>query len=132
MSARPSRRAVPFARVVLPVVLAAIAIATAVGPAAALTTTYPYQSQGNRGTNVRAIQHLLRHHGDLSFPGILMRINTATIRITSGIRMKALNQANENMRSGNQMRSHPMTPALSVQTLRMIAPSSTATPALGA
>ena len=66
MSARPSRQAAPSARVLLPVVLAAIAIATAVGPAAALTTTYPHQSQGNRGTNVRAIQHLLRHHGDLS------------------------------------------------------------------
>jgi peptidoglycan hydrolase-like protein with peptidoglycan-binding domain len=37
-----------------------------VGPAAALSNTYPHQSQGNRGTNVRAIQHLLRHHGDAS------------------------------------------------------------------
>jgi len=30
--------------------------------------------------------------------------------------MKALNQANENVCSGNQMRSHPMMPALTAET----------------
>jgi peptidoglycan hydrolase-like protein with peptidoglycan-binding domain len=58
----------PLVRLLLPAVLATVAIATSVGPAAALTTTYPHQSQGNRGTNVRAIQHFLRHHGDPSVP----------------------------------------------------------------
>ncbi len=41
-------------------VLLVLAVAS---PAAALSTVYPVQSLGNRGSEVRALQYLLRHHG---------------------------------------------------------------------
>ena len=33
------------------------------GPASALSTVYPVESLGNRGSEVRALQYLLRSHG---------------------------------------------------------------------
>ena len=51
-------------RHLVPVVFAVILLAAlAPGPMAATTHPYPNQSLGNRGTDVRAIQGLLRAHG---------------------------------------------------------------------
>lgn len=45
-------------------VAAAIMLLVAAAPvAAAIPTGYPHTSHGNRGVNVKALQHLLRHHG---------------------------------------------------------------------
>jgi len=50
-------------RLVVPVALAMLLVAATVGSAAAISSGYPHQSAGNRGVNVKALQHLLRHHG---------------------------------------------------------------------
>ena len=42
--------------------LALLLLAIAVQPAAALSDSYPHESRGGRGVNVKALQHLLRHH----------------------------------------------------------------------
>jgi peptidoglycan hydrolase-like protein with peptidoglycan-binding domain len=61
MSASPTRA---VGRVVLlPAMLAALLMLAAVGPAAALSSAYPHLSVGNRGADVKALQHLLRQHG---------------------------------------------------------------------
>jgi peptidoglycan hydrolase-like protein with peptidoglycan-binding domain len=56
ITGRRVRRSVP--------ILAAAALLLAVAsPVAALPSEYPHTSHGNRGVNVKALQHLLRHHG---------------------------------------------------------------------
>ncbi|HSK52647.1 MAG TPA: penicillin-insensitive murein endopeptidase [Clostridia bacterium] len=58
---RPSRHLVrPLAALVAGLLLAVVAA----GSAAAFPSTYPGQSLGNRGTDVRALQYLLRAHGE--------------------------------------------------------------------
>jgi peptidoglycan hydrolase-like protein with peptidoglycan-binding domain len=42
---------------------AGLLLAVAAGAASALPSGYPHTSHGNRGVNVKALQHLLRHHG---------------------------------------------------------------------
>jgi peptidoglycan hydrolase-like protein with peptidoglycan-binding domain len=56
--ARPSRRLL-----LLPLVVVALFVAAAPASASTLSDSYPVQSLGNRGSNVRAIQGLLRAHG---------------------------------------------------------------------
>lgn len=56
MRVEPARR--PIAALL--VALAGLVVLAA--PAAALSDSYPHQSHGNRGANVRALQHLLRAH----------------------------------------------------------------------
>lgn len=56
----PMRR---FRRLTAPTLLAVFLVAGSVGPAAALSGAYPHQSPGNRGVNVKVLQHLLRQHG---------------------------------------------------------------------
>jgi peptidoglycan hydrolase-like protein with peptidoglycan-binding domain len=50
-------------RFALPVALALLLVAATAATAAALPSRYPTSSIGNRGANVRALQHLLREHG---------------------------------------------------------------------
>lgn len=50
-------------RLAVPALLALSLVSQAVASTAALSGTYPDQSLGNRGVNVKALQHLLRHHG---------------------------------------------------------------------
>lgn len=50
-------------RRVTPIVGAIVLVLAAASPAAALPSGYPHTSHGNRGVNVKALQHLLRHHG---------------------------------------------------------------------
>jgi peptidoglycan hydrolase-like protein with peptidoglycan-binding domain len=48
----------------IPSLLLALAVAlTTAAPIMALARDYPHTSLGNRGANVRTVQHLLRHHG---------------------------------------------------------------------
>jgi hypothetical protein len=54
----PRRLRLPF--IALSVALLTVAVA---GVASAGAPIYPHQSAGNRGSNVRALQGLLRHHG---------------------------------------------------------------------
>jgi len=56
----PMRR---FRRLTAPALLAVFLVAGSVGQAAALSGAYPHQSLGNRGVNVKVLQHLLRQHG---------------------------------------------------------------------
>ncbi len=56
----PDRR---LRRGILALIAAGLLIALAAGEASALPSTYPHQSHGNRGVNVKALQHLLRYHG---------------------------------------------------------------------
>lgn len=60
---RPARPPRLLRRFSLPILLALLLASQAVASAAALSGTYPDQSLGNRGVNVKALQHLLRHHG---------------------------------------------------------------------
>lgn len=46
-----------------PALGAFVLLVAAATPAAALPSGYPHTSHGNRGVNVKALQHLLRHHG---------------------------------------------------------------------
>ena len=52
-----------FRRLATPASLAVFLVVGSVGQAAALSGGYPHQSAGNRGVNVKALQHLLRQHG---------------------------------------------------------------------
>ena len=52
-----------FRRLVTPASLAVFLVVGSVGQAAALSGGYPNQSPGNRGVNVKVLQHLLRQHG---------------------------------------------------------------------
>lgn len=47
-----------------PVVIGLVLLLLAAGavPASALSDSYPHESRGGRGVNVKALQHLLRHH----------------------------------------------------------------------
>ena len=63
LARRPARR-------LLPLVGASLLLLTVASQAAALSTYYPIQSAGNRGSDVRALQYLLRGAGrDLSVTG---------------------------------------------------------------
>jgi peptidoglycan hydrolase-like protein with peptidoglycan-binding domain len=63
-------------RRLLPLVGASLLLLTTASQAAALSTYYPIQSVGNRGSDVRALQYLLRGAGrDLSVTG---RFGSAT------------------------------------------------------
>jgi Putative peptidoglycan binding domain/Penicillin-insensitive murein endopeptidase len=55
---------------------------TGAGTAAAATPSYPHQSVGNRGSDVRALQGFLRHHGatDLVVSGIYDIPTVAAVR----------------------------------------------------
>lgn len=57
------RRQRAIRRVAIPVILGLVFAAGMTAPAAALSPDYPHTSAGNRGVNVKALQHLLRHHG---------------------------------------------------------------------
>jgi len=61
-------------RIRLPLIALSVAMLSlaAVGTAAAGMPSYPHQSAGNRGADVRAIQGFLRHHGatDLGVSGV--------------------------------------------------------------
>ncbi len=61
-------------RVRLPLIALSVAVLTLAGAvtASAAVPSYPHQSAGNRGSDVRAIQGFLRHHGttDLRITGI--------------------------------------------------------------
>lgn len=46
-----------------PILGAAVLLVAAASPAAAIPSGYPHTSHGNRGVNVKALQHLLRQHG---------------------------------------------------------------------
>ncbi len=49
--------------------------------AAALPTGYPHQSHGNRGVNVKALQHLLRAHGStVTMTGLFDNATVAAVR----------------------------------------------------
>lgn len=50
-------------RGLIPLVVAALLVLTAVGETIALSTRYPHQSLGNRGADVKTIQRLLRQQG---------------------------------------------------------------------
>lgn len=52
-----------FRRLSAPALLAVFLVVGSVGQAAALSNAYPNQSLGNRGVNVKVLQHLLRQHG---------------------------------------------------------------------
>ena len=59
-----TRRPHPRALAALSILAAGVLLLAAAAPAAAAApTTYPHTSHGNRGVNVKALQHLLRHHG---------------------------------------------------------------------
>ena len=60
LARRPARRP---ARRLLPMVGAVLLLLTVAGQVAALSTYYPIQSVGNRGSDVRALQYLLRGAG---------------------------------------------------------------------
>ncbi|MGK2851398.1 MAG: penicillin-insensitive murein endopeptidase [Candidatus Limnocylindrales bacterium] len=60
---RPDRAHRLVRHLALPSLLALLLASQAVASAAALSGTYPDQSLGNRGVNIKALQHLLRHHG---------------------------------------------------------------------
>jgi peptidoglycan hydrolase-like protein with peptidoglycan-binding domain len=59
MTRTARRRAAP----IVPLVAAVLVLLATVGDAAGLSTYYPVQSLGNRGSDVRTIQYLLRHAG---------------------------------------------------------------------
>jgi peptidoglycan hydrolase-like protein with peptidoglycan-binding domain len=64
-------------------VAAAIAVLVMAGPAAAaaLPAGYPHQSHGNRGVNVKALQHLLRAHGaTIPMTGLFDNATVAAVR----------------------------------------------------
>ena len=56
----PARRP---GRLLLPLLAGVLLVLSAAGPASALSTVYPVESLGNRGSEVRALQYLLRSHG---------------------------------------------------------------------
>jgi peptidoglycan hydrolase-like protein with peptidoglycan-binding domain len=61
-----TERALPRRRLLLPVVVASILVLATTADAVALPASYPTTSLGNRGANVRALQHLLREHGSMN------------------------------------------------------------------
>jgi len=71
-------------RVRLPIPTLAVAILSLVGAgvASAGAPIYPHQSAGNRGSNVRAAQGLLRHHGatSLAISGVFDTPTVAAVR----------------------------------------------------
>jgi len=60
---RPMLRSRSRRRLAALTVLLGLALVLSAGPVAALPGSYPHQSHGNRGVDVKALQHLLRHHG---------------------------------------------------------------------
>lgn len=59
----PGRRSLPTLRLLAPPLVALLLFAASVGQAAAAGSDDTHLSHGNRGVNVKALQHLLRHHG---------------------------------------------------------------------
>lgn len=68
-------------RLLAPTLLAACLAVGSVGQAAALSTAYPHQSAGNRGVNVKVLQHLLRQHGaSIRVSGLFDDTTSAAVR----------------------------------------------------
>jgi peptidoglycan hydrolase-like protein with peptidoglycan-binding domain len=68
-------------RRLLPLIAAAALLVASAPPVAALSVDYPHASAGNRGTNVRALQSLLRHHGaSLGVTGVFDVPTVAAVR----------------------------------------------------
>jgi peptidoglycan hydrolase-like protein with peptidoglycan-binding domain len=75
----PRRRLVPA---LFALVAALVLAAGAVGTASAASPVLPHTSHGNRGVNVKALQHLLRHHG--SAVAMTAVFDTATVEAVKG------------------------------------------------
>ena len=68
-------------RLATPASLAMLLLVGAVGQAAALSGAYPNQSIGNRGVNVKVLQHLLRQHGStIAVSGVFDDVTAAAVR----------------------------------------------------
>ena len=68
----------------LPLVFAALLLAATAPGAAAVTASFPTQSLGDRGADVRALQGLLRRHG---YPGAIDGVfGAATVDQVKGSR----------------------------------------------
>ena len=70
-----------FRRLATPASLAVFLVVGSVGQAAALGGAYPNQSPGNRGVNVKVLQHLLRQHGaPIAVSGVFDDATVAAVR----------------------------------------------------
>lgn len=66
----------------IPTSLAMFLLVGAVGQVAALSGAYPNQGPGNRGVNVKALQHLLRQHGaTIAVSGTFDDATVAAVRV---------------------------------------------------
>lgn len=61
----PARRPARRLRGLLPFVVIGTLLLAAAPPVEAVSTAFQHASAGSRGANVRALQHLLRHHGSI-------------------------------------------------------------------
>ncbi len=109
----------------LPLAAAVVAVALLIAsppPVAALSGDYPHASQGNRGSNVRALQYLLRDHGAIiRVTGIFDAPTVAAVRVfQAGAGLAADGQAGSATWNALVVRLEPGSTGEAVTSVRLL------------